>query len=524
MKAHNIKGKKSILDEMKLDQALRLAKKKENADEIKEARSIYQDIVQKYPGNAKARMGIKQLTDPPLTVSKLLINLHSKGQYPECIEQARNLIDKYPSCAHLHNIFALSNAAIKEHKVAIKSYKKALKIQPDNEDLLNNLGVALIDSGDFIEAIEILNEAKKIKPDNPSTFVNLGNALRANGDIRGAIESFNKALMMNSDKASVYYNIGIALAESGEVKAAIENYKRAIEIKPNFAEAYNNLGIALNQIGKLEHSINNYKLALKVKPDYDEVYWNLYGTSSSLEVAMNWIEGCLKINENHQQAILTSAALKAYKGDKNDLNLFRKSDYKEHSLTRSINWVFNLPKLPKLFFHRWALFDYVMGHSIKERPFYEFGVWRGEAFKYLIKTFKKGFGFDTFSGLPEDWHKEKAGTYSSDGNIPKIEGGEFIVGKFEDTLPDFFSEDRPLASVINFDADLYSSTICALNYSKNVIDESTILIFDEFLTNPNWEEDEYKALIEFCESNGFEYEVIAISFASKQAAIKIVGI
>ena len=119
--------------------------------------------------------------------------------------------------------------------------------------------------------------------------------------------------------------------------------------------------------------------------------------------------------------------------------------------------------------------------SKKDRPFYEFGVWRGEAFKYLIKTFKKGFGFDTFEGLPEDWHNEKAGTYSCEGAIPKVSGGEFIVGKFEDTLPDFFSTKRPMASIINFDADLYSSTICALNYAKQVIDEHTILIFDEFI-------------------------------------------
>ena len=35
---------------------------------------------------------------------------------------------------------------------------------------------------------------------------------------------------------------------------------------------------------------------------------------------------------------------------------------------------------------------------------------------------------------------------------------------------DFFSiEVRPIASVINFDADLYSSTICALNFSKIVL-------------------------------------------------------
>ena len=80
--------------------------------------------------------------------------------------------------------------------------------------------------------------------------------------------------------------------------------------------------------------------------------------------------------------------------------------------------------------------------SKKDRPFYEFGVWRGEVFKYLIKTFKKGYGFDTFEGLPEAWHNEKAGTYTSDGNIPKIKGGKFIVGKFEDTLPSFSKKDQ----------------------------------------------------------------------------------
>ena len=190
---------------------------------------------------------------------------------------------------------------------------------------------------------------------------------------------------------------------------------------------------------------------------------------------------------------------------------------------RSFTWAFNLPKLPSLHFHRWTLFDEMIELSEKNRPFYEFGVWRGEAFKYLIKTFKKGYGFDTFEGLPEDWHNEKAGTYSSEGNIPKVAGGEFIVGKFEDSLPKFFAKKRPMSSIINFDADLYSSTICALNFSKPVIDRHTILIFDEFLINENWEQDEYKALEEFCNKNHFTYEVLAISFFSKQVAVRLLG-
>ena len=54
-----------------------------------------------------------------------------------------------------------------------------------------------------------------------------------------------------------------------------------------------------------------------------------------------------------------------------------------------------------------------------------------------------------------------------------------------------------------------------------MIDEKTILIFDEFIVNSKWEQDEYKALNEFCENLGYNYEVIAISFFSKQVAVKL---
>ena len=100
----------------------------------------------------------------------------------------------------------------------------------------------------------------------------------------------------------------------------------------------------------------------------------------------------------------------------------------------------------------------------------------------------------------------------------------FIEGEFEKVLPRFFSKPRQKASIINFDADLYSSTICALENSKSIIDEKTILIFDEFIINENWEDDEYKALLDFCQNNNLKFEVIGISYFSKQVAIKLVGI
>ena len=213
--------------------------------------------------------------------------------------------------------------------------------------------------------------------------------------------------------------------------------------------------------------------------------------------------------------------LQGFKGNFTDFDILMASPESNHPYARSAKWVFSLPKLPKIFFNRWDFFDAVIALTDKSRPFYEFGVWNGISFQYLINIFKKGFGFDTFTGLPEDWHHERAGTYSSFGSVPKIAGGEFIVGKFEDTLPKFFSQKRPLASLINFDADLYSSTLCALNYSNKVIDEKSILIFDEFITNKYWEKDEYKALNEFCDNFSISYDVLAVSFFTKQVAVKL---
>jgi len=107
---------------------------------------------------------------------------------------------------------------------------------------------------------------------------------------------------------------------------------------------------------------------------------------------------------------------------------------------RSFDWAFSLPKLPPFHFRRWSLFYHMTHWSKKNSPFYEFGVRLSKSFTYFIKTFRKGYGFDTFEGLPEDWHNKKPGNYPSDGNIPKIKGGVSIVGKFNDTLPVSFAK------------------------------------------------------------------------------------
>ena len=116
--------------------------------------------------------------------------------------------------------------------------------------------------------------------------------------------------------------------------------------------------------------------AISIKPDYAEAYFNLSGTAEDIREAKTWFEKCLKADPNHLKAKLTLSALKFYEGDKSEYNALVKSSFKDHAYMRSFIWAFNLPKSPSLHFHRWALFDHMTALSKKDRPFYEFGVWR----------------------------------------------------------------------------------------------------------------------------------------------------
>ena len=416
---------------------------------------------------------------------------------------------------------AVQNHQKNNFKSAESLYNKVLKIIPNHFETNFLLGSLLLRNKNFNKAIKSLNKAILINPNHVGTYNNLGGALKGIGEIEKAIVFFQKAIEINPNYLQAHNNLGATLHELGKTQKAINYFQKAIKINPNHVEAYNNLGTAFYDLSECKKALKYYKKAIKINPNYAAAHWNLHSFSTGIDEALKILKKLYRIDNNYIKAKFIISALEGFKGNLKNFNSLINSSYMNDPYMRSIKWVFSLPKLPKIFFNRWNFFNSIVSLTDKSRPFYEFGVWNGVSFKYLINTFEKGFGFDTFTGLPETWHHEPIGKYSSFGSVPKIKGGKFIVGEFKKTLSKFFSEKRPFASLINFDADLYSSTLCALNNSKNIIDKKTILIFDQFLMSKNWEKDEFRALNEYCDKLGFNYEVIAVSFFSKQIAVKL---
>lgn len=453
-----------------------------------------------------------------------LIRLYSEGKLQEALAQTELLLRDFSNSSFLYNIQGASQAGLGQFAAAIDSYRQALRVEPNDAKTHFNLANAQSNQGELDAAIASYKQALKIDPSYTLAYNNLGNTQKDAGELSQAIGSYRRALAIDPNIAELHCNLGNALKDAGELDQAIASYERALQIQPGYAEAHNNLGSALNENGDVSRARRCFEQALNIRPDYAAAAWNMVGTATDSPEAATWVRECLASDRGFLEARFLQCVLHYYNGDRTSFDELMGSSMREHPTARSIDWVSKLAALPKLYFNRWAFFDGINELSEKERPFYEFGVFRGVAFRYLIETFKRGYGFDTFEGIPEDWHDEKAGSYSSGGSIPRIAGGEFIAGRFEDTLPAFFSEARPIASVINFDADLYSSTLCALNNARPVIDDRTILIFDEFIVNEHWEQDEYRALNEFCTAHELSYEVLAVSFFTKQVALRLVGL
>ena len=451
----------------------------------------------------------------------LAIKSHKENNLQIAESLYKKYLKFYPDDIEALNYLGIVFFQMKNYQKAISYYEKAIKINSNYAEAYNNLGVVFKIIGDYKNAASAYEKAIKINPNYLEANNNLGSVYKELKEYFKAKDFYENTIRINPNYVAAYNNLGVVLKIIGDYKNAVTTYEKAVKINPNYVATLNNLGLIFYELGEYNKSKRYYEKSIEANPNNPNAYWNKLAFAKDIKEALAILKKLLTIDSKNIKARIILNALQSYSGNSNNFKDIEYLELSSHPYVRSIKWIFSLPKLPKIFFNRLIFFDFVTALAESSRPFYEFGVWKGVSFQYLINTFKKGFGFDTFSGIPEAWNGMPKGSYSSFGEIPKIKDGKFIVGKFEDTLPDFFSKERPMASLINFDADLYSSTLCALNYSNKVIDEKTILIFDELIMNENWEQDEFKALNEFCDNFGISYEIIAFSFYTGQVALKI---
>jgi len=110
-----------------------------------------------------------------------------------------------------------------------------LKADPNNPDLLANVGNYYYDAQQFPIAISYYQQALKQNPTNTAVRTDLGTAYWYIGDADGAIAEFKKSLSYEPNKPNALFNLGIVQWQGKmDINAAVASWQKLLDTNPNY--------------------------------------------------------------------------------------------------------------------------------------------------------------------------------------------------------------------------------------------------------------------------------------------------
>jgi tetratricopeptide (TPR) repeat protein len=182
---------------------------------------------------------------------------------------------------------------------AVAQFEAALRLRPDYEAAHFNLGVALLHSGRFEEALAHLKEADsarhqdnvhlylgealaglhrhseaaaeyslhvRLEPSDGRAWYGLGNALIAQGRLPEAASAFATAVRIVPENPELAFALGDALAELKRYPEAAAAYRQGLARAPDRVEAHNNLGNVLVLSGQFGAAAAEFREASRLRP------------------------------------------------------------------------------------------------------------------------------------------------------------------------------------------------------------------------------------------------------------------
>ena len=353
----------------------------------------------------------------------------------------------------------------------------------------------LFNQGFVSEAEDAATQILKKIPNESYALHLLGIIKLKESDLEPAIHALKKAVEINKNPEFLS-NLALAYQESGVIEKAMSLYEQALKIEPKYINAlFNQHAIWLDR-GHIDNAIHNLQKILTLNPSDDEVMYIL-----------------LHLHHVYKNQSITHYEDLLLEG--NDLS---------RSRLKAFQYFRGIKPIPKLLGSGHAVLKKAYeAISLQNGLILEFGVRHGTSIRQLASLASKPlYGFDSFEGLPEDWHQESKEVYSTRGKIPKVPAHVTLIpGWFEETLPLFLEKHGGEIALINIDCDIYSSTKTVLDLLSPRIKKGTIIIFDEYIGNLHWEEDEHKAFMESINRYQWKYEYLFCSAYTKQVVVRI---
>lgn len=171
------------------------------------------------------------------------------GAYNEAISELSTAVSLDPKLTEAHNLLGVAFDKKGFGQRAKDSFERAVKLEEDAETL-NNLGFALYQSGNYRAAVDRLKRAAKLAPADERILNNLGLAYCRLGKIDEAYKAFARA----TGPVTGNLNTAKMLERFGREDDAIRYYEAARQLEPNNSFALRRLADLYNRVGRTADS------------------------------------------------------------------------------------------------------------------------------------------------------------------------------------------------------------------------------------------------------------------------------
>ena len=153
-------------------------------------------------------------------------------------------------------------------------FREALSLNPEDADVLNNLGNAVWQQGRSSEAMAYFMRAYQFKQNDFGILNNLGIVLWEQNRPERAIEFYRRALKLKPDSFDAKMNLGVSLSDVGLFDEALVWLRGALSQRPGSADAWDNVGMTLARQGHWDEAMKHYDEAIRLRPDFGEARRN----------------------------------------------------------------------------------------------------------------------------------------------------------------------------------------------------------------------------------------------------------
>ena len=213
----------------------------------------------------------EEISDLVESSLKIALDHFSKKNYEVAAVILDQTLKVDPNNTQSLQLMGVTMHALQRNDEARKHLEKCLEIEPQNPDTINNLALSQARVGNYRQSIQLLEKALAIKPESCCLLSNMGLQYKSLGDFDRAIDCFKQSLLVK-EQAATYAMIGGTYGEMLRLDDAKHYISEAIRLDPEFGAAHVDMATVLHLQGQHIEGFAEYEWRLKV---YDQhKYWN----------------------------------------------------------------------------------------------------------------------------------------------------------------------------------------------------------------------------------------------------------